>query len=148
MGEANQPKYKCFKSTDGAWACGAERVAQETSQMVEEKWLLDPKNAQMLNNNNFNVTAAIVDAVCCHNPDHDGGEISVAATVYSPESSPNLPDKLEYTVDMVHQGLVEVLLTPAGMALIKDFNVRRVETEDLVVYARRLPLTTTALYAV
>ena len=55
MGEANQPKYKCFKSTDGAWACGAERVAQETSQMVEQKWLLDPKNAQMLNNNNFNV---------------------------------------------------------------------------------------------
>jgi hypothetical protein len=34
------------------------------------------------------------------------------------------------------------------MALIKDFNVRRVETEDLVVYARRIPLTTTALYAV
>jgi len=148
MGEANQSKYKCLKGTAGASACGAERLARETSKSVEEKWLLDPKNAQMLNNNNINVTAAFVDGVCCHNAQHDGGEICVAGTIYSPESSPNHPELLEYIVAKIHQGLVNTLLTPAGMALIEDFNVRRVETEELVVRGRRIPLPTTALYAV
>ena len=101
--------------------------------MVEEKRLLDPKNAQMLNNNNFNVTTAFLDGVCCHNPEHAGGEVSVAGAIYSPGSSPNLSETLEYQVAKVHQGMVDTLLTPAGMALIGDFNVRRIETEELVV---------------
>jgi hypothetical protein len=133
MSEANRVKYKCVKDTAGARACGATDMSIETSKTVDEKLLLHPNNADLFNNNNFNVAACFLDGVFCHNPQHSGAEVSLAGRVYCPGHPAGLNAIVDYQVQKFHEGMVSTLVNPAGLEKVKEFNSRRVELEVLEV---------------